>query len=151
MADIITVIAYKSNAVESYRNCVVNQYDSGLEMFSSDKLESVVEFVADIRAKDLDSYNSFDFTFLINGRCIHYDSNYVSEDIPDDLDYDIITVNDETIRKIIQDAGTRVADIYAKRERANEEAARKKKIQEERSKENREREQLAILQQKYGA
>ena len=151
MADIITVIAYKEDAVESYRNCVVDRYGSAFDIFSSTNPESVIDHVTKMKADDLDSYNTFDFTFLINGRCVHYDAYYVSEDIPDDLDYDIISAHEELISTIIREADARVAVIVVDRKDAAEKAAQQKKLQEERAKERRERDQLAILKDKYGA
>lgn len=150
MSDIITVIAYKENTVDTCRGCVMGHYDSAIDMFSSTNPEAIMDHVADLKARDLEEYGSFDFTFLINGRCVHYDGYHVSEDIPDDLDYEVIAANDEMIGKIISEANARVAAIVAKRKAEKEAADRQQKVREERAREQRERAQLAELQRKYG-
>jgi hypothetical protein len=149
MTDIITVIAYKENSVDTCRGCVMDRYDSDLEMFSSDKPEAVADFVANLQAKDLDHYSSFNFTYLINGRCFHYDYTYVGENLSEELDYDIFSDQEEIITNIRQDANARTEVIAQQRQEVKEREQKAEKAREQAIQKKREREQYEKLKAQF--
>jgi hypothetical protein len=149
MTDIITVIAYKENSVDTCRGCVMDRYNSDLEMFSSDNPEAVADFVANLQAKDLDHYSSFNFTYLFNGRCIHYDYTYVGENISEELDYGVFSDQEEIITKIRWDANARTEVIAQQRREAKEREQKAQKAREQASQKNREREQYERLKTQF--
>ena len=146
---IITVIAYKENAVDTCRGCVMSTHDSAFDMLSSANPETIVEFVADLRARDLDEYASFDFTYLVNGRNIHSDSGYYPDVISEELEPEIVEEYEDVIQRIKQEVDARTTVLAKARKEAKEKEALAQTNRAKVSQENAERRQFEALKAKY--
>lgn len=134
---IITILAYKSDSDDYCRGCVMARYSSDFKWKSSMDRGEIEEFLAGLMFdnKHLDTNESgYEITFLFNG-----------EECNDEWDSDAIRkelVLEATALYVIKENDFQ----RQKFESENRTAAKQKRDTEE-----RERQQLATLQAKYGA
>lgn len=87
----LTVIAYKPNSSCSYRNCVVDRYDSNCVVLSGDNLDAIASNLAIVIEPALgDQETGYDLTFIVDGVIIlntEGDTDYSTYLEPDSDDY----------------------------------------------------------------
>lgn len=130
----LTVIAYKPNSSCSYRNCVVDSYESSCVVLSGDNLDAIASNLAIVIEPALsDQEVGYDLTFIVDGAVIlntEGDTDYSTyiKDVTEDYDYETEFRNESIVEEFRELLSSKITEIVQKRieerKKAEEERAR---------------------------
>jgi len=131
---IITILAYKSDTIDTCMGCVMARFSSDFKWKSSMSRNDMIQFLADLLFADKRKKygeDSYEITFLINGE--------------EPTDWELEQVKTD-IEVAAQNLATLMEIEFQNKKTAEEQ---KKQVAKQTALEQNERQQLAILQAKY--